>query len=69
MPRSPLFRGDRVGVFAGANGYYLASMASDGVSHYQPASQGAGWSEDLREALNARAAALEHGEEEERACH
>jgi hypothetical protein len=37
-----LYRGKFAGVFCGANGYYVAQMAADGVTHYQPCS-GNGW--------------------------
>ncbi len=50
----PLFRGENWGVFAGANGYYTAQMAADGVSHYQPHS-GGGWDAETLAACNARA--------------
>lgn len=54
-PKQSLFRGDKWGVFAGANGYYCAAMAADGVSHYQPANQGYGWDEETRRDCNRAA--------------
>jgi hypothetical protein len=62
---SKLYRGKKFGVFTGANGYYIAEMASDGRSHYQPASGGNGWSESLRRRYNQEAAELEGKETED----
>lgn len=56
------YRGKNVGVFAGPNGYYIATMADDGVSHYQPAGGGNGWGDDLLGQLNAEAARIEREE-------
>lgn len=56
-----LFRGELAGVFAGANGYYAAAMADDGVSHYQPESGGDGWGDAALRRCNADARAMESG--------
>ena len=56
--KSLLFRGENWGVFAGPNGYYVAHMDDDGVSHHQPANGGDGWSDSIREACNRWAAEL-----------
>lgn len=50
-----LYRGKKCGVFTGANGYYVAAMAADGVSHYQPANGGNGWSDDTLRECNTEA--------------
>lgn len=55
MSTTKLYRGERFGVFTGANGYYVAEMAADGVSHYQPANGGRGWSDARRAECNAAA--------------
>lgn len=54
-----LYRGKLAGVFAGANGYYAAAMADDGVSHYQPAGGGSGWSAATLERVTAEARAMD----------
>lgn len=64
LKTTSLFRGKNIGVFAGANGYYLGAMTEDG-SHYQPANGGNGWSENLRERLNEEAERIEEGRESE----
>lgn len=58
-PKTELYRGKNYGVFAGANGYYVAAMASDGISHYQPANQGNGWADSVRDECNADARELD----------
>lgn len=50
-----LFRGDHYGVFAGPNGYYVAEIAADGVSHQQPSSGGSGWSNEWLQQCNTEA--------------
>jgi hypothetical protein len=60
--KDKLFRGANYGVFTGANGYYVANMAEDGVSHYQPQNGGNGWSDSTRRECNREAEALENGE-------
>ena len=56
---TPCFRGQYYGVFAGPNGYYVAAMAADGISHYQPANGGSGWTSALKRRLNDEAADAE----------
>lgn len=54
-----LYRGERYGVFEGANGYYIGAMAEDGVSHYQSGNAGDGWSDGTLRRLNAEARKLD----------
>jgi len=54
-----LFRGEKYGVFQGSNGYYVAPMAEDGVSHYQPGDGGNGWSAAQLKKCNDEAKQLE----------
>ena len=62
---SDLYRGTKYGVFTGANGYYVAPMAADGVSHYQPANGGRGWDDYILDECNAHAEELEAEPEED----
>lgn len=55
-----LFRGEKFGVFIGSNGYYVAEMASDGVSHYQPFNAGNGWDKKTLRKYNEEAENLEN---------
>lgn len=57
--KSGLFRGNNYGVFTGPNGYYVAKMARDGVTHYQPANGGGGWKDSTKERCNSEARELD----------
>jgi len=48
-----LFRGSNVGVFAGTDGYYVAAMCPDGVSHYASFAGGISWEDDWLDHCNA----------------
>lgn len=60
-----LFRGNKFGVFTGANGYYMAAMANDGVSHYQPQNGGHGWTESTLRKCNSEAQSAENSQDDE----
>jgi len=54
-----LYRGENYGVFRGPNGYYVARIAADAISYYEPLSGGEGWSDEVLEHCNTQAAELD----------
>ena len=58
-----LYRGKNYGVFTGPNGYYVARILGNGISHYEALSGGEGGSDEVLEHLNAQAAELDSMDE------
>ncbi|MBV8100954.1 MAG: hypothetical protein JOZ31_17550 [Verrucomicrobia bacterium] len=54
-----LYRGENYGVFTGPNGYYVARILADGISHFEALSGGEGWSDQVLERCNDQAAELD----------
>ena len=58
-----LYRGKNYGVFTGPNGYYVARILGNGISHYEALSGGEGWSDELLEHSNVQTIELDSMDE------